>query len=83
MHSGFCSIQIDLTGCGTTKGCSRAPAGCQNAFGDCFYVITQQADHDTGSVRFELAGQVGGWGAIGYNFNYTMVRRANNMRVCA
>lgn len=63
---------FDLSGCGKTKGCSRAPAGCPSSE-ECYYVFTQQADNAGQTVTFELSGMVGGWVAAGYNFNYTMV----------
>ncbi|XP_065177629.1 uncharacterized protein LOC135808374 [Sycon ciliatum] len=63
---------VDLSTCGKTKGCSRAPAGCQSAE-ECYYVFTQQvSQHDSSMVEFELTGYVHGWVAMGYNFNYTM-----------
>ena len=64
---------IDASGCGKTKACSRMPAGCQDPENDCDYFYTQEADHDTGSIKFELAAKVAGWLAFGYNFNHTMV----------
>eukprot|EP00117_Sycon_ciliatum_P018782 scpid21150/ scgid1689/ Putative ferric-chelate reductase 1 len=54
---------VDLTGCGTSKGCAVYPGGCAN-YG-CEYAYTQEVQGDMLSIQ--LWGRSQGWLAIGYN----------------
>ena len=51
--SFFFFSQIDLSGCGVSKGCYRTPTGCRGE-SDCSYIYTQELQSDGQTVKFEL-----------------------------
>lgn len=63
---------IDLSGCGKTKGCVVSPAGC--TVDNCHYIYTHMVDpQNPQMVHIELAATSHGWVAVGYNNMKSMV----------
>ena len=50
-------ITIDVTGCGTTKGCMRSPSGCAQGACDILVAWTSTG----GAVNFEMSGTIDGY----------------------
>ncbi len=62
--------EIDMEGCGRSKGCYRNPEGCRESY--CDLVITWvNMEKD---VHFELSGDTEGWVALGFSKDKKMVR---------
>ena len=63
---------IDLSGCGTTKGCYRHPTTCTGA--DCTAVVTwtPRTDDTQTYIEFELQG-TDNWVALGLSYDNLMV----------
>ncbi|XP_074641316.1 uncharacterized protein LOC141899062 [Tubulanus polymorphus] len=69
------TVDIDLSGCGTTKGCFRSPSGC--VADQCEYVATYTNDATGNAINFELGTRVpDGWPSsyisIGFSDNKHM-----------
>ena len=65
-------MTIDLSGCGTTKGCFREPSDCTGA--DCIAVVTwtPRTDDAQTYIEFELQGR-DNWVALGLSADTLMV----------
>ena len=61
--------EIDMEGCGRSKGCYRNPQDCRESY--CDLVVTWvNTEKD---VHFELSGDTEGWVALGFSKDKKMV----------
>ena len=68
---------IDVTGCGKSKGCFRSPDGCEAA--NCKFLLTWNAPGGGNNVFFEMTAPVdsrNSWVAFGLSKDANMVRFA-------
>ena len=69
------TINLNLAGCGSTKGCYRTPPGCGVNDCDAVATWTPLPDADTGQsyVMFEMQSS-NRWMALGFSADESMVR---------